>query len=83
MAQTPKGSGRWPNSLRPRLRLLCRLWRWIQSNRYTEHGTFRASATVACTLYRKAVTDVLMDKLAEDEAINRTVVAGSIDRDNG
>lgn len=33
------------------------------SNKYWEHGTFRASETMACRFYEKIVTDIILGKL--------------------
>ncbi|WP_446210308.1 cyclophane-forming radical SAM/SPASM peptide maturase GrrM/OscB [Micromonospora sp. IBSANI012] len=36
----------------------------FQSNRFTEHGSFRATETLTCRLHRQALTDVIVDELA-------------------
>jgi uncharacterized protein len=36
------------------------------SNKFSEHGTLRATETITCRLHRKVLATVLLDKLAQD-----------------
>lgn len=38
----------------------------FQSNRFTEHGSFRATETLTCRLHRKTLANVIVDELASE-----------------
>jgi uncharacterized protein len=46
----------------------------FQSNRFTEHGTFRAAETLTCRLHRKTLANVLIEELImESNAASRQI----------